>query len=172
MSIEYITKYDSPLGSITLASDGECLTGLWFDGQDHLSSTMADDHLEDDLPVFKETRKWLDVYFSGRDPGFILPMKLIGTDFRKDVWSMLLEIPYGETITYGEIAGKLAKKKGLTHMSAQAVGNAVAHNPILLIVPCHRVIGKNGTMTGYAGGVDRKQKLITLEKGTARAVPR
>ena len=164
MSIEYITKYDSPLGSITLASDGECLTGLWFDGQNHFGSTLADDHLEEDLTIFKETKKWLDIYFSGRDPGFTPPMKLIGTDFRKGVWSMLLEIPYGETITYGEIADKLAKIKGLAHMYAQAVGNAVAHNPILLIVPCHRVIGKDGTMTGYAGGIERKQKLIALEK--------
>lgn len=164
MSIEYITKYDSPLGSITLASDGECLTGLWFDGQNHFGSTLADYYTEEDLPVFSKTKAWLDIYFSGRDPGFTPPIKLIGTDFRKDVWSMLLEIPYGETITYGEIADKLAKKKGLTHMSAQAVGNAVAHNPILLIVPCHRVIGKDGTMTGYAGGIDRKEKLIALEK--------
>ena len=152
---------------MTLASDGECLIGLWFDDQNHFGTTLADDHEEVDLPVFKDTRKWLDAYFSGRDPGFIPRIKLIGTDFRKDVWSMLLDIPYGELVTYGEIADKVAKKRGVAHMSVQAVGNAVSRNPILLIIPCHRVIGKDGTMTGYVGGIERKEKLIMLEKATS-----
>ena len=161
---QYISKYESPLGGMTLASDGECLIGLWFDDQNHFGTTLTGDLKEGDRLVFKDTRKWLDVYFSGRDPGFIPRIKLIGTDFRKDVWSMLLDIPYGELVTYGEIADKVAKKRGAAHMSAQAVGNAVSHNPILLIVPCHRVIGKDGMMTGYAGGIERKKKLIVLEK--------
>jgi len=164
---QYISKYESPLGGMTLASDGECLIGLWFDDQSHFGSTLTGDFEEGDLPVFKDTRKWLDVYFSGRDPGSIPRIKLIGTDFRKDVWSMLLDIPYGELVTYGDIADKVAKKRGAARMSAQAVGNAVSHNPILLIVPCHRVIGKDGSMTGYAGGIERKEKLIMLEKATS-----
>ena len=152
---------------MTLASDGECLIGLWFNDQNHFGTTLTGDLKEVDLPVFKDTRKWLDVYFSGRDPGSIPRIKLEGTDFRKDVWSMLLGIPYGELVTYGEIADMMAKKRGAAHMSAQAVGNAISHNPILLIIPCHRVIGKDGSMTGYAGGIERKEKLIMLEKATS-----
>ena len=158
-----ITCYQSPLGEIILASDGEALTGLWFAGQKYEGSTLAPEHEEKDLPVFDETRHWLDVYFTGKAPGFTPPLKLKGTDFRKTVWEILLTIPYGETTTYGEIAAAVARKTGGS-VSARAVGGAVGHNPVSLIVPCHRVVGADGSLTGYAGGVDRKKALLTLEQ--------
>ena len=162
--MDCITHYTSPLGEIILASDGETLTGLWFAGQQHEGSTLAPEHEEKDLPVFAETRRWLDVFFTGRDPGFTPPLRLRGTDFRKAVWEILLTIPYGQTTTYGAIAAALAQQNGGRPVSARAVGGAVGHNPVSLIVPCHRVVGTDGSLTGYAGGIDRKKALLALEQ--------
>ena len=161
--MEYIHHYDSPLGGITIASDGHALTGLWFDGQKYYADTLDDDHIEKALPVFDETERWLDIYFGGKEPGFTPPLNMKTTPFRKSVWEVMLTIPYGRTMTYGEIADRIAKKKGASHMSAQAVGGAVGHNAISLIIPCHRVVGTNGSLTGYAGGIDKKVKLLSLE---------
>ena len=149
---------------ITLASDGDALTGLWFDGQKYFAGNIDDEIEEKDLPVFAQARQWLDIYFSGHDPGFIPALKLDSTPFRRVVWEILLTIPFGKTMTYGEIADCIAEMKGVRRMSAQAVGHAVGHNPISLIIPCHRVIGADGSMTGYAGGIDRKIKLLEMER--------
>lgn len=165
--MEYTHHYDSPLGGITLASDGEALTGLWFDGQKYFGEALEKEHEQKDLPVFELADKWLDIYFSGKAPDFTPPLFMKATPFRKAVWEILLTIPYGKTMTYGEIADKIAKQKGLPHMSAQAVGGAVGHNAISLIIPCHRVVGTNGSLTGYAGGIDKKRKLLIMERGTA-----
>ncbi|MBD5543832.1 MAG: methylated-DNA--[protein]-cysteine S-methyltransferase [Lachnospiraceae bacterium] len=162
--MEYTNHYDSPLGGITLASDGEALTGLWFDGQKYFGATLAEGCEQKELPVFEQAHQWLDIYFSGKDPGFIPPLVMKTTPFRKEVWEILLQIPYGKTMTYGEIAGKIAKQKGLGNMSAQAVGSAVGHNAISLIIPCHRVVGAGGSLTGYAGGMDKKVQLLSMEK--------
>lgn len=158
----YICRFKTKFGNITLASDGDNLTGLWFDGQKYYLGNIKEEIIEKDLPIFEQTRKWLDVYFEGKDPNFKLPLKPIGSDFRQDVWSILLEIPYGDVITYGEIAKRLEKKYNRV-VSAQAVGGAVGHNPISIIIPCHRVVGSNGSLTGYAGGIDKKAKLLNLE---------
>ena len=195
----YTAHYDSPLGGITLASDGHALTGLWFDGQKHFAATLTNESSEDsDLPVFEHTRKWLDLYFSGDCPDFTPPLAPKGTPFQQKVWRLLLAIPYGKTVTYGEIAQRVVEMRliaslhGVTpqdallrsascrgaslrdaslkgaflpkqHMSAQAIGGAVGRNPISLIIPCHRVIGANGSLTGYAGGLERKKYLLELE---------
>ena len=166
--MDYINHYSSPLGEIILASDGEALTGLWFAGQKYEGSTLAPEHEEKDLPVFDETRRWLDVYFTGKVPGFTPPLRLRGTDFRKAVWELLLTIPYGKTTTYGEISAAMARETGGS-VSARAVGGAVGHNPVSLIVPCHRVLGANGSLTGYAGGVERKEKLLEMERSTSKS---
>ena len=161
----FVQHYDSPLGGILLAADELGLTGLWFEEQKYFARGLpAAERMELDTPVLAEARRWLDVYFAGKEPDFTPPLHPIGSDFRKAVWDILLQIPYGKTMTYGEIAGKLAEKIGLSRMSAQAVGGAVGHNPISLIIPCHRVVGTNGSLTGYAGGVDRKGKLLELER--------
>ena len=162
--MEYIYKYKSPIGDITMASNGINLIGLWFDGQKYAKSTISSNAIEKELPVFNDTIKWLDLYFSGQEPHFIPSILMNGSEFRKRVWDVLLEIPYGTTMTYGEIADIIAKEEGLDKMSAQAVGGAVGHNPISIIVPCHRVVGTNGSLTGYAGGIDKKIKLLSLEK--------
>lgn len=162
--MEYIHHYDSPLGGITLASDGDKLTGLWFDDQKYFADTLEKEHEEKNLPIFEETKRWLDIYFSGNAPDFTPPLCMKTTEFRKAVWEIMLTIPFGKTMTYGEIAEKIAKQKGLSRMSAQAVGGAVGHNSISLIIPCHRVIGTNGSLTGYAGGIDKKMQLLTMEK--------
>lgn len=155
--------YDSPLGGITLASDGTSLTGLWFDGQEHFGDTLNDEHEEKMIPVFEETCRWLDIYFGGGEPGFTPPLTMQASPFRKAVWDILLTIPYGKTMTYGEIAKLIAEQKGIACMSARAVGGAVGHNPISLIIPCHRVVGADGSLTGYAGGIDRKISLLRME---------
>ena len=162
--MEYTDHYTSPLGGITIASDGENLTGLWFDGQKYFADTLAKEHEEKHLPVFEQARRWLDIYFSGNEPDFTPPIYMKTTDFRKTVWEILLAIPYGQTMTYGQIADRIAEQKGLVKMSAQAVGGAVGHNAISLIIPCHRVVGTNGSLTGYAGGIEKKVKLLELEK--------
>ena len=147
--MDYTYHCASPLGGITLSSDGDALTGLWFDGQKYFADTLDLEHAEKPLPVFDETVRWLDLYFAGEVPDFTPKLYPRGSAFRRRVWDMLLTIPYGHTMTYGEIAQKLGCK------SAQAVGGAVGHNPISLIIPCHRVLGANGSLTGYAGSIDK-----------------
>lgn len=160
----YICKYDSPLGGITIASNGEAITGLWFEGQKYFGDTLSEQYEEKKLPVFEEAKRWLDIYFQGKEPDFMPPLLMETTPFRKAVWEIMLEIPYGKTMTYGEIAERITKQKGIARMSAQAVGGAVGHNSISLMIPCHRVVGTNGRLTGYAGGLDKKVKLLALEK--------
>lgn len=162
--MDYTHHVDSPLGGITLAGDGQALTGLWFDGQKYFADTLSKQHEEKALAVFEQTERWLSIYFSGRIPDFTPPLRLKGTPFREEVWRILLTIPYGQTVTYGEIAAILASRRGLAGMSAQAVGGAVGHNPISLIVPCHRVVGADGALTGYAGGLEKKRWLLELER--------
>ena len=159
--MDYTAHYDSPLGGITLASDGEALVGLWFDGQMHFGSTLGVRAASPaELPLFDEACRWLDIFFSGREPDFTPPLSLRGTPFQQRVWEALLTIPYGQTVTYGELGRRLGCR------SAQAVGGAVGRNPISIIVPCHRVVGSNGSLTGYAGGIDRKRALLQLEQKT------
>ena len=149
-----------------MSSNGEALTGLWFDCQKQNSCSLEKEEknlVNTTDHVLKETEKWLNTYFRGIEPNFLPPILFDGTKFQETVWDILLSIPYGEIITYGEIADKIAKVRGLDRMSAQAVGSAVSHNPIALIIPCHRVIGKNGNLTGYAGGIDKKIELLKLE---------
>lgn len=163
--MDYTHHYDSPLGGITVASDGQALVGLWFDGQAYFGSTLAPNHETADLPVFRAADRWLDLYFSGREPGFTPPLNLRGTPFRREVWEILRTIPFGRTVTYGALAARLAGRRGLPRFSARAVGGAVGHNPISLMIPCHRVLGAGGRLTGYAGGLERKEKLLALERG-------
>lgn len=158
-----ILHYDSPLGGILLAADESGLTGLWFDGQKYFANGLSHDQIKKSSPILSDTIRWLDIYFSGKEPDFIPPLHLIGSDFQISVWNILLQIPYGQTTTYGEIAHRLAQQRNLSEMSAQAVGGAVGHNKISVIIPCHRVVGANGSLTGYAGGIDKKIKLLTLE---------
>ena len=159
----YTTEYLSPLGTITLACDEEAIIGLWFNGQKHFGNILPPDTQEREKPLLKEAKKWLDVYFSGEEPKFTPRLHPGGSSFRQAVWKILLEIPYGQTVTYGEIAGRIAKMQNTSHMSAQAVGGAVGHNEVSIIIPCHRVVGTNGSLTGYAGGIDKKIALLELE---------
>ena len=159
----YTCKYKSPLGDILLAADEIGLTGLWFEGQKYFANTLPDEHILRETEILAEAKKWLDVYFSGEEPKLTLPLHPAGSEFRQAVWQILLQIPYGQTVTYGEIARKMAELKTTSHMSAQAVGGAVGHNEISIIIPCHRVVGTNGSLTGYAGGIDKKISLLELE---------
>lgn len=161
----YVTTHPSPVGLITLACDGEHLVGLWFAGQKYFGGTVPGEMSpEDNLPVFEAAKAWLDRYFAGEKPAIAeLPLRPIGGGFRQRVWSILCGIPYGKVVTYGEIAKRMAAETNAKSMSSQAVGGAVGHNPISVIIPCHRVVGANGSLTGYAGGVDRKAKLLQLE---------
>ena len=159
----YTCKYKSPLGDILLAADEVGLMGLWFDGEKYFAKTLPDEHIPQETEVITKTKKWLDVYFSGEEPKFTPPLHPVGSEFRQDVWQILLQIPYGKTATYGQIASKIAEMKKLPRMSAQAVGGAVGHNEISIIIPCHRVVGTNGSLTGYAGGMDKKIALLELE---------
>lgn len=167
--MQYISHYRLPLGDILLAADQNCLTGLWFEGQKYFALHLDKEREEKEIPVFEKTKEWLDIYFSGKEPDFTVPLRFIGTDFQKEVWKILCSIPYGQTMTYGEIAGKLAEKRGKKSMSAQAVGGAVGHNRISILVPCHRVVGSDGSLTGYAGGIEKKVKLLTLEKADMKS---
>ena len=162
--MEYTHHYASPLGGVTLASDGKALTGLWFDGQKHFAAGLDPAHAEKDLPVFEEAERWLDTYFAGRAPDFTPPLVLKATPFRRAVWELLLTVPYGRTVSYGELAAALAEKKDLARVSARAVGGAVGRNPVSLIIPCHRVVASDGSLTGYAGGLDRKRALLDMER--------
>lgn len=179
----YSCKYKSPIGDILMVSDEIGLTGLWFVGQKYFASTlpdeyvtgldistkhMADNQLTDkaascENKIIADTRHWLDIYFSGKNPDFTPPLHPSGSAFRQEVWQILLHIPYGKTMTYGEIAKKLEATHSHTKMSAQAVGGAVGHNEISIIIPCHRVVGTSGSLTGYAGGIDKKIALLELE---------
>lgn len=162
--MQYISHYKSPIGNILLAAEEGFLTGLWFEGQKYFALYLDERHEEKEIPIFERTKQWLDLYFSGKEPDFSVPLRFTGTDFQKEVWEILCSIPYGHTMTYGEIAKKLAQKRGKSSMSAQAVGGAVGHNGISILVPCHRVVGRDGSLTGYAGGIDKKEKLLALEK--------
>ena len=158
----YLTEYSSPLGSIFLASDGTALVGLWMEGQKYFAATLGADVTKNaELPVFRQIMDWLDAYFEKRPLPALPPLAPKGSDFRQAVWKLLLQIPYGEVTTYGELAHAL-QAQGIS-AAAQAVGGAVGHNPISIIIPCHRVVGADGSLTGYAGGVDQKRFLLTLE---------
>ena len=152
-----------------MASYGDSLCGLWFDGQKYFASTVKGETEDKTLPVFEQTKKWLDIYFSGNEPDFTPKLSLNGSEFRKAVWDILLTIPYGQTLTYGDIARQLVAQQG-GRVSAQAVGGAVGHNPISLIIPCHRVVGTNGSLTGYAGGLEKKVQLLELEHADMRGL--
>ena len=164
MEKDFSYYYDSPLGKMIMTSDGAALTGLWFAEKSRDADKNAAALTERDLPVFRATARWLDVYFTGKDPGFTPPLLLRGTAFQKAVWEILLTIPYGQTTAYGTIAAALARERGIPRMAAQAVGGAVGRNPVSLIVPCHRVVGADGSLTGYGGGLDRKRALLALEQ--------
>lgn len=161
----YSTHYHSPLGSLMLASDGDNLIGLWIEGQKYFAAKVAEEISEkDDLPVFSDVKTWLNQYFAGEKPVISdLPLAPVGGAFRQSVWDILCEIPYGELITYGEIARRMAVRMNRKSMSSQAIGGAVGHNPISIIIPCHRVVGANGSLTGYAGGIDNKIRLLEHE---------
>ena len=163
--MDYTAPYPSPLGTMTMASDGTHLIGLWFDGQKYFGSTLsADPEERPDLPIFGMTRKWLNVYFGGDLPSSVPPIHLRLGAFRRLVCERLLAIPYGETTTYGEMGRIIAIQRGGASLSAQAIGGAVGHNPISLIIPCHRVVAANGSLCGYAGGLERKAFLLDMEK--------
>ena len=155
----YTQTYSSPLGEVLLSADEMGLSGLWFAGQRYFARTLPPGAVPGETPVLTASKRWLDCYFSGARPDFLPPLHLIGTDFQQAVWNLLLEIPYGQTVTYGALAQRLGKPA----MSAQAVGAAVGRNPVSIIVPCHRVVGADGNLTGYAGGVERKLQLLQLE---------
>ncbi len=161
--MQYINNYKSPIGNIVLAADDIGLTGLWFEGQKYFGLYLDKEYEEKDLPIFDDAKRWLDIYFSGKEPQFKIPLHFLGTDFQNEVWEILYSIPYGKTMTYGEIAKIIAQKRGLARMSAQAVGGAVGRNEISIIVPCHRVLGADGNLTGYAGGLDKKIALLKIE---------
>ena len=160
----YTNDYESPLGHVLLAGDDQGLTGLCFtEGGRYIGHGLKKEAHRCETDYFAQTKEWLNIYFSGRDPGFFPKIHLVGSDFRNRVREIMCEIPFGKTVTYGWIADKIAKKQGPVRMSAQAVGGAVGHNPICIIVPCHRVVGSNGSLTGYGGGIMRKKALLELE---------
>ena len=161
--MDYRFHLDSPLGGITLASNGEALTGLWFDGQKHFAAGLSGRAEEQALPIFEETERWLRIYFEGHEPDFTPALRPAGSPFQQEVWALLRQIPYGETVSYGALAARIAQRRGLARFSAQAVGGAVGRNPISILIPCHRVLGADGSLTGYAGGVEKKAALLRLE---------
>ena len=160
----FTSKYSSPLGGILLSADDVGLTGLWFDGEKYFADNLPAEHTEKETPILAEAARWLDIYFGGKEPDFTPPLHPASSAFRQEVRKILLQIPYGKTVTYRDISKRLAKKMGIERMSAQAVGGAVGHNEISIIIPCHRVVGTNGSLTGYAGGIDKKLKLLELER--------
>lgn len=161
----YATDYISPLGRVKLTTDGEALIGLWLEGQKYFGGKVKEEFVENrSLPVLENAKDWLDRYFAGKKPEISeLPLAPMGSAFQQGVWELLCEIPYGQVTTYGEIAKKMAARMGKSSMSGQAVGGAVGHNPISIIIPCHRVVGANGSLTGYAGGIKKKVKLLEHE---------
>ena len=162
--------YDSPLGGILLAADEIGLRGLWFDGQKYFARGLPEKCVEGDTPALSEAKRWLDIYFTGEEPDFLPPLYPVGSPFRQSVWEILLRIPYGRTVTYGEIARRLAETSGRARVSAQAVGGGVGHNEISILIPCHRVVGTGGSLTGYAGGIDKKVRLLELEGADMRGL--
>ena len=164
-------RYASPLGRILIAADEQGLTGLWFDNQKYFADTLPKDAVAQSTSILADAARWLDIYFSGQEPDFLPPLHPQGSAFRQAVWALLLQIPYGKTVTYGELSHQIAAQRGLAHMSAQAVGGAVGHNAISIIIPCHRVVGMNGSLTGYAGGIERKGQLLTLEGAAMERMP-
>lgn len=167
----YTSVYSSELGDILLAADEIGLTGLWFFGQSYFADTLPTEQIAQETPILTQAREWLDEYFSGKEPDFTPTLHPIGSPFRQAVWKLLLQIPYGHTTTYGEIARQLEKLQNRPHMSAQAVGGAVGHNGISIIIPCHRVVGTKGSLTGYAGGLDKKMALLELEHANRKTYP-
>lgn len=161
--LKYIQKYASPVGKIWMVSEEDALTALWMEGQKYGKTVSKKEYEEAENLILQETKQWLDLYFQGQDPGFFPKIQLEGSPFQKAVWNVLLTIPFGSIMTYGQIAKKIAKERKKARMSAQAVGGAVGHNPIAIIIPCHRVVGKNGNLTGYAGGIEKKRQLLILE---------
>lgn len=161
--MHYTKKYSSPIGDMLLAADDTGLVGAWFTDGKYYAEGLDKNNEEKDNFALIQTKAWLDDYFSGKGPDFTPPIHMIGSDFRLEVWKILQSIPYGCTSTYGEIASLIAKSIGVPKMSAQAVGGAVGHNAISIIIPCHRVVGANGSLTGYAGGIEKKQFLLKLE---------
>ncbi|MDR0718975.1 MAG: methylated-DNA--[protein]-cysteine S-methyltransferase [Treponema sp.] len=161
--MEYTHKIKSPVGMLTVSSDGKNICGLWIEGQKYFAKTLRKDVLEQNMPIFENVQKWLDIYFSGKEPDFMPPLMPKGSPFQKSVWNNLCKIPYGKTTTYGELAKQLEFENRDKRTSARAIGGAVGHNPISILIPCHRVIGKNGNLTGYAGGIDAKMTLLKLE---------
>ncbi|AEF86070.1 methylated-DNA--[protein]-cysteine S-methyltransferase [Treponema primitia ZAS-2] len=161
--MEYIQKLNSPVGILTLASDGQSISGLWIEGQKYFARSLEKETCEKHLPVFGEAKKWLDIYFSGKEPDFMPPLLPKGTMFQKSIWNILCTISYGNTSTYGELAKKFESLNNGKRTAARAVGSAVGRNPISILIPCHRILGKDGGLTGYAGGVDIKEKLLQLE---------
>jgi methylated-DNA-[protein]-cysteine S-methyltransferase len=161
--MEYICRIKSPVGILTVASNGQNVSGLWIEGQKYFAGTLEKDIAEQDLPIFRNVREWLDIYFSGREPGFMPPLMPRGSPFQKMIWNDLCKIPYGQTTSYGELAKQYERENKGKNTSARAVGGAVGRNPVSILIPCHRVIGKNGSLTGYAGGIDIKIKLLQLE---------
>lgn len=158
----YLSHVSSPIGRLTLSSDGEALTGLWLDGQKYFAATLHAPADEREVPVFAEARRWLNEYFAGGQPASMPLLRPEGTPFRRAVWELLLAIPYGETLTYGALAAQY-RERYQTPTSPRAIGGAVGHNPISVLIPCHRVVGSGGALTGYAGGTDRKAFLLALE---------
>ena len=161
----YTTNYESPVGKILIAAKNNAIVGLFIEGQKYFLASLREDMTDNgEIPVFKQAKNWLDRYFAGEKPSVKeLSLAPEGSDFRKAVWQILCDIPYGKTIAYSDITKKITVNYGLDRMSAQAVGGAVGHNPVSIIIPCHRVIGKNGSLTGYAGGIEIKKKLLILE---------
>lgn len=158
----YAQRFASPLGEMLLACDEVGLVGVWFEGQRYFPDRSAFQFVSH--PILSQTVKWLDEYFKGSKPAYLPPLHLRGSDFQLEVWSLLCEISYGEIVTYSDLARRIAARRGLSSMSAQAVGGAVGHNPISILIPCHRVVGANGSLTGYAGGLERKEWLLKWEK--------
>ena len=156
--------YKSPIGTILLAANEIGLTGLWFEGQKYFARTLPKEHISKEASVLAEAKRWLDIYFAGKEPDFTPPLQPAGSAFQQAVWQILLQIPYGQTMTYGEIARRMAEIRKVPHMSAQAVGGAVGHNEVSIIIPCHRVVGTGGSLTGYAGGIEKKVALLELER--------
>ena len=159
--MQYVSHYESPLGKMLLSADEAGLTGLWFEGQKYFALHLDPEQEEREIPVFEKTKQWLELYFSGKEPEFTVPLHFIGTEFQKAVWEILCTIPYGQTMTYGQIAGQMAVRQGVPRMSAQAVGGAVGHNRISVIVPCHRVVTRDGRLCpSYA-----EQRRLLEEEG-------
>lgn len=160
--MQFISYYSSPLGKIIMSADCDGLTGIWFEGQKYFPEDLRD-FVNSETEILSSAKEWLNVYFSGNEPDFIPPLSLHGTSFRMEVWEKLRHIPYGTITTYGSIARQISAAHGNKNVSAQAVGGAVGRNPVSIIIPCHRVVGADGSLTGYAGGIEKKLFLLRME---------